>query len=94
MDGRDNDAADELWELFEQESEDYLAQLEESLSGTAADLLDPRRMGALFRAVHSFKGIAATLGLTGLEATAHRAEDLLDMFRNGEAMPDDAARDL
>jgi len=94
MDGRDNDATDELWELFEQESEDYLAQLEESLSGTAADLLDPRRMGALFRAVHSFKGIAATLGLTGLEATAHRAEDLLDMFRNGEAAPDEAARDL
>lgn len=87
-------AAGELWELFEQESEDYLAEIEAGLSGSAGELSDPGRMGALFRAMHSFKGVAATLGLTGPEAVAHRAEDLLDMFRNGEARPDEAAREV
>ena len=94
MDDFETDASEELWEVFEQESESYLAQFEESLSGTAADLQDRGRMGALFRAVHSFKGVSASLGLTGLEAIAHRAEDLLDMFRNGEAVPDEATREL
>ncbi|MEQ9331927.1 ATP-binding protein [Thalassobaculum sp.] len=94
MDDFETGASGEMWELFEQESESYLAQVEQSLSGTAADLQDPARMSALFRAMHSFKGVAASLGLTGLEAIAHRAEDLLDMFRNGEAVPDEATRDL
>lgn len=84
----------EMWELFEQESEDYLAQLEANLSGSVADLENPDIMGALFRAIHSLKGVSASLGLTGMETVAHAAEDLLDMFRNGEARPNEAARDL
>ena len=92
MSGFDDNS--EMWELFEQESEDYLAQLEANLSGSVADLENPDIMGALFRAIHSLKGISASLGLTGMETVAHAAEDLLDMFRNGEARPNDAARDL
>lgn len=90
----DSAAAAELWELFEQESESYLAQIEESLSGSARDLADPETMGALFRAFHSLKGVSASLGLTGLETVTHYGEDLLDLFRNGEAEPDEPAREL
>lgn len=89
-----DDGNSEMWDLFEQESEDYLAQLEANLSGSTADLENPDIMGALFRAIHSLKGVSASLGLTGMETVAHAAEDLLDMFRNGEARPSDAARDL
>ncbi|MFX4223016.1 MAG: Hpt domain-containing protein [Thalassobaculum sp.] len=89
-----DDGNSEMWELFEQESEDYLAQLEANLSGSTADLENPDIMGALFRAIHSLKGVSASLGLIGMETVAHAAEDLLDMFRNGEARPNDAARDL
>ncbi|WPZ33940.1 Hpt domain-containing protein [Thalassobaculum sp. OXR-137] len=92
MSGFDDNS--EMWELFEQESEDYLAQLEANLSGSVADLENPEIMGALFRAIHSLKGVSASLGLTGMETVAHAAEDLLDMFRNGEARPNEAARDL
>ena len=92
MSGFDDNS--EMWELFEQESEDYLAQLEANLSGSVADLENPDIMGALFRAIHSLKGVSASLGLTGMETVAHAAEDLLDMFRNGEARPNEAARDL
>ncbi|MEQ8399108.1 ATP-binding protein [Thalassobaculum sp.] len=90
----DLDAAESLWDLFEQESESYLAQIEESLSGSAEELADPEAMGTLFRAFHSLKGVSASLGLTGLETITHYGEDLLDMFRNGEAQPDEAAREL
>lgn len=86
--------SDSLWELFEQESESYLAEIEATLSGSAQDLADPEAMGALFRAFHSLKGVSASLGLTGLETVAHYGEDLLDVFRNGEAEPDEAAREL
>ena len=81
MSGADGGAADTFWELFEQESESYLAQIEDSLSGSAAELADPEAMGALFRAFHSLKGVAASLGLAGIETVAHRVEDLLDVFR-------------
>ena len=53
----DLDASESLWDLFEQESESYLAQIEESLSGSAQELADPEAMGTLFRAFHSLKGV-------------------------------------
>jgi len=95
MSGFDDDGAGgAMWELFEQESEDYLGQIEHILSGSAADLENGETMSALFRAMHSLKGVSASLGLTGIELVAHHAEDLLDMFRNGEARPDEATREL
>jgi len=94
MSGFDDGPGAEMWELFEQESEDYLGQIESLLSGSAADLMNAETMSALFRAMHSLKGVSASLGLTGIELVAHHAEDLLDLFRNGEAQPDEATRDL
>ncbi|MEO9903414.1 chemotaxis protein CheW [Nisaea sp.] len=94
MSGFDDGAGGAMWELFEQESEDYLGQIEDILSGSAADLENGETMSALFRAMHSLKGVSASLGLTGIELVAHHAEDLLDMFRNGEARPDEATREL
>jgi len=95
MSGFDDDGAGgAMWELFEQESEDYLGQIEDILSGSAADLENGETMSALFRAMHSLKGVSASLGLTGIELVAHHAEDLLDMFRNGEARADEATREL
>lgn len=95
MSGFDDDGAGgAMWELFEQESEDYLGQIEDILSGSAANLENGETMSALFRAMHSLKGVSASLGLTGIELVAHHAEDLLDMFRNGEARPDEATREL
>ena len=89
-----DDTAAEMWDLFVQESEDYLAQIEANLSGSASDLENPETMAALFRAFHSLKGVSASLGLTGVESIAHAGEDLLDLFRGGEARPDDASLDL
>ena len=62
MSGFDDDGAGgAMWELFEQESEDYLGQIEDILSGSAADLENGETMSALFRAMHSLKGVSASL---------------------------------
>lgn len=60
----------------------------EHLDATAASLLALERegwseaeVGRLFRAVHTLKGAAYTVGLTTMGELAHRAEDVLDAVR-------------
>src|SRR5256886_12580833 len=40
-------------------------------------------VGGLFRAVHTVKGMAATMGYARVTDVAHRAESLLDLLRRG-----------
>ena len=89
-----DDIAADILELFEIESEDYLAAIEDGLSGTAADLQDPDTIGRLFRAFHSLKGICASLNIKGIETLSHHGEDLLDVIRSGDAQADEGARGL
>jgi two-component system chemotaxis sensor kinase CheA len=43
----------------------------------------PGRVNALFRAIHSLKGVAAMVGLSGIAEGAHSLETLLDGIRMG-----------
>jgi len=44
---------------------------------------DPKEtLASIFRAAHSLKGSAASVGFTGLAAFAHKAEDCLSILRN------------
>jgi two-component system chemotaxis sensor kinase CheA len=68
----------------------FLAESREQLTAFNQLLLewerDPAARGpveAIFRAVHSLKGMAATLGYTGVADLAHRTENLLDALRRG-----------
>ncbi|HEX9114130.1 MAG TPA: Hpt domain-containing protein, partial [Nitrospirota bacterium] len=45
---------------------------------------DPDRVNALFRAVHSFKGLAGMFGLKEPSELSHRLEFLLDELRLGK----------
>ncbi len=45
-------------------------------------------MGGLFRAVHTIKGMAATMGYAGVADLAHRLENLLDALRGGRVAAD------
>jgi two-component system chemotaxis sensor kinase CheA len=69
----------------------FLTESREHLSVINAALLDLERtdepaepIGALFRAVHSLKGMSATLGYTGVAELSHEMESLLDRVRSGE----------
>ena len=67
-------------------------------AGTCIDGLDgeaddpnPAKVNALFRAVHSLKGVAGMVGLTGIAEAAHDLETLLDDVRMGRVVPTSAA---
>jgi two-component system chemotaxis sensor kinase CheA len=66
----------------------FLTESREQLGACGQALLDWERAPAavepvvgLFRAMHTFKGMAAAMGYSNLTALAHRSESLLDLLR-------------
>jgi len=73
-----------------QYAELFLAESREHLSACNQLLLEWERhpagltpVSGLFRAVHTVKGMAATMGYARVTDLAHRAENLLDLVRRG-----------
>ena len=75
----------------------FLTESREHLSAITQSLLDLERtaggaapVGALFRSVHTIKGMSATMGYTVVAELAHALEALLDRIRGGaqRATPD------
>ncbi len=52
------------------------------------------QVGAIFRAVHTIKGMSATMGYTSVASLSHELETLLDHVRRGARSVDDALMDL
>ncbi len=84
-----------------QYAELFLAESREHLSACNQLLLewerDPGARGpvdGLFRAFHTIKGMAGTMGYAGVADLAHRAETLLDPLRRGGRRPSDALLEL
>jgi two-component system chemotaxis sensor kinase CheA len=68
----------------------FLAESREHLNACNGSLLEWERAPAsvepvdrLFRAIHTIKGMAATMGYSGVAQLAHAAENLLDALRHG-----------
>ena len=69
--------------LFVSESREHLQACNQLLLAWERDPEATAPVDGLFRAVHSLKGMAATMGFTPLAELAHRAENLLDTVRGG-----------
>jgi len=73
---------------FLAEAEDILESANQTLlsieSGQAAGSIDPDQVNALFRAIHSFKGLAGMFGLKEPSELSHKLEFLLDELRLGK----------
>ncbi len=73
---------------FLAEAEDILEASNQSLialeSAQAAGRSDPDQVNALFRAIHSFKGLAGLFGLKEPSKLSHKLEFLLDELRLGK----------
>ncbi|MGI9042149.1 MAG: chemotaxis protein CheA [Gemmatimonadales bacterium] len=72
----------------------FLAESREHVSACNQLLLEWERdpgavepVGGLFRSIHTIKGMAATMGFTGVADLSHRTENLLDALRHGRAAP-------
>jgi len=84
-----SDEMDEIWALYEDDGAQALDAMEEALDALESDPSDSmEQIGALFRAVHTFKGNSRVLGLGNVEAVAHIGEDLIGLLRD-EGVPVD-----
>src|SRR5262245_37829989 len=73
----------ELRTLFKTESQEYLQRLDEHLLSLEQNPADQSILEEAFRIAHTLKGSARMLGITSVEAIAHRFEDTLDGARLG-----------
>jgi two-component system chemotaxis sensor kinase CheA len=70
-----------LMEAFLAESQEGLAAMEQSLIALEARPDDRDKIQVIFRAAHTLKGSASTMGFKGAAEFAHTLEDLLDSMR-------------
>jgi len=76
-------------ELFLAESREHLSACNQLLLEWERNPASPEPVGGLFRAVHTVKGMAATMGYGRVADLAHRMENLLDQLRRGAKPPTD-----
>jgi two-component system chemotaxis sensor kinase CheA len=67
--------------LFVAESREHLSACNQQLLEWERAPASPAPVAGLFRAVHTIKGMAATMGYAGVADLAHRLENLLDALR-------------
>src|SRR5436853_199135 len=70
-------------ELFLAESREHLSACNQLLLEWEKSPANLAPVGGLFRAVHTVKGMAATMGYARVTDVAHLAESLLDLLRRG-----------
>jgi two-component system chemotaxis sensor kinase CheA len=73
--------------LFLAESRDHLGTCNRLLLEWEREPGSSHRVGGVFRAIHTVKGMAATMGYAPVAELAHRLESLLDALRQGGAVP-------
>lgn len=78
---------DDILQVFFQECEEQLLELERGLSALSDGDSGHETINAVFRAVHSIKGGAASFGLENLVRFAHVFESSLDGLRSGRIVP-------
>ena len=81
---------------FVVESREHLADIENQLleiEAAGADI-DDDLVNTVFRAVHSIKGVAGFLDFTNLKDLAHSLENVLNLIRNREIVPDSTNVDV
>ena len=71
-----------LLQSFREETEECLAQMEQSLLALETHPEDRELISSLFRAAHTIKGNASLLEFEALARFLHNVEDLLDLCRN------------
>lgn len=75
-------------ELFLSESREHVSAINHLLLTLESDPRSRDAVEGLFRAVHTIKGMSATMGYRAVADLAHEMEDLLDRVRQGRMTPD------
>ncbi|PKN40886.1 MAG: hybrid sensor histidine kinase/response regulator [Deltaproteobacteria bacterium HGW-Deltaproteobacteria-18] len=81
---------DETLQMYVEEAAEHLGDIENDLLAieqAGADI-DVELVNKVFRAAHSIKGGAGFLGLIKIKDLGHKIENILDMVRNRELVPE------
>jgi two-component system chemotaxis sensor kinase CheA len=81
-------------ELFLTESREHVSAINHSLLELERGTGGNEPVGAIFRGVHTIKGMSATMGYTAVASLSHELETLLDLVRKGERTVDARLMDL
>lgn len=76
---------EEVWSYFAQEAQDYMDRIESLARGLRQAPDDKESVQSLFRAAHTLKGSAQTVGFAVVGDIAHPLEDCLIAVREGRA---------
>jgi len=71
-------------DMFFDEAKEYIETLNNGILTLENNPNDKATIDAVFRAAHSLKGMAATMGFTNLTELTHKMENKLDQVRDGE----------
>jgi two-component system chemotaxis sensor kinase CheA len=80
--------------LFISESREHLRAIGELVVALESGAADRETIDSLFRAAHSLKGMASSMGYGRIATLAHKMEDFMDRFRRGEVVFTAVAADL
>ncbi len=78
------DITTEDLKVFLEEAEEQIQLLDDDILRLEHDGASEELLQEIFRAAHTIKGSAATIGHTNMAAVGHASETLLDRLRNGE----------
>ena len=81
-------------ELFLTESREHVSAINHSLLELERGVGGDEPVGAIFRGVHTIKGMSATMGYSAVASLSHELETLLDRVRRGERSVDAQLMDL
>ncbi|MDR7869624.1 MAG: chemotaxis protein CheA [Tissierellaceae bacterium] len=71
-------------EIFFQETDEYLQRLNECLLELERNPDDISILDEIFRAAHTLKGMAATMGYNNMAELTHHMESVFELFRSGK----------
>lgn len=75
---------DKYREIFFDESDEYLERLNDCLLTLEKNPGDDSVLDEIFRAAHTLKGMAATMGYNTMAELTHWMESVFELFRSGE----------
>ena len=85
---------DDILKEFLAESWENLSRLDTEIVELEKRAGDKELLASIFRTIHTIKGTCGFIGLTGLGAVAHSAENVLGQMRDGQLSPTPAAISL
>ena len=74
--------------VFIEETREYLQLLNEKMLSLESNPDDIELINEIFRALHTLKGMSATMGFENMAKLCHKMENIFDLFRNQKAFVD------